>query len=269
MRHVLRAWLVAASLLLTAVFALSSAPAAEAMQRDAVQRLRAATVMVYIEYAEPYGDYLTWGTGFVVGNGLIMTNAHVVREQVPVRIFVTNEYLPPTEARVIASRYDTSGLIDAPAGAAGSPLFSTRANSLFLSPASSNFDVALLAFAPPPGVHLPALSFSRDATPRQRVFAVGYPASEQTAWGANDHSGPDSARTAPPVITAGWVNQVIAGSPFLLMHDALCKTGNSGGPIVNARGEVLGMQTWSAQPDHRNVVVSFAISGRDLVAFLN
>lgn len=244
--------------------------AAESLSPQVAQRVRAATVMVSIEYDGPNAGDISWGTGFVIGNGLVLTNAHVVTEKVPRRIFLRNEFLPPTEARIVAARYDTNEFVNAEVVEyiATTLLENARIDGVFLAKSFTNYDVALLAFTAPAGIQLPALSFSRDALPNQAVFAAGYPGAERPPTGFSQYSGQGRAPAVPLAFTAGRVNRVINRDPLLLAHNAYCKSGNSGGPIVNARGEVVAMQTWSAAPEADGTVTSFALGSRDLLGFL-
>lgn len=239
-----RARALSAFLLVVALVA--PAFGAEYIPQDVAQRVAAATVMVHIEYDGPNQNQTSWGTGFVVGNGLIMTNAHVIKDQVPKRIYVHNDYLPVTAAQVLAARYDPDGR-----GSMG----------------SSYYDVALLSYAPPAGIQLPVLPFA-NPIPNQGVFAFGYPGQDRPAQYVPEQRGYGSAPNTPMVVTSGMVNSVLRANPALVKHDALCYYGNSGGPLVNGRGEVVGMQTWSAEPDHRNVVDSFAIGSNGLASFM-
>jgi len=85
------------------ISSISSVSAVEYIAPDVNQRVKAATVMVHLEYQSPGSEHqVSWGTGFVIGDGLVMTNAHVVRDQEPIRIFIHNEYLPVTEAKIVA-----------------------------------------------------------------------------------------------------------------------------------------------------------------------
>ncbi|MCC8166928.1 MAG: serine protease [Planctomycetes bacterium] len=241
-----RAWVGALSAV-ALLFALAlPARAQEYISQDVAQRVAAATVMVHIEYDGPEAGHTSWGSGFVVGNGLIMTNAHVVKDQTPKRIYVHNQYLPVTPARVLAARYDPDGR-----GTAG----------------SSYYDGALLAYTPPAGLQLPVLPFTTPY-PQQGVFAFGYPGQDRPAQFGSETSASGAALNPPLSITGGMVNSVLRSKPSLVKHDALCYFGNSGGPLVTARGEVVGMQTWSAEPDHRNVVDSFAIGSHGLADFM-
>ncbi len=222
---------------LSFVFALlvpfSLSHAAGNTSQDVNQRAKAATGMVRLEYQNPGSEHMTsWGTGFVIGDGVIMTNAHVIRDQEPTRIFVHNEYLPITEAQVVAAQYDPEG--------------------------AGYYDVAVLRFTPPSGVRLPALPFSMRVNPQESVFAFGYPGPLRAG----------SVTQIPMVVTGGMINKIIRATPDLVMHDALCKSGNSGGPLINARGEVVGMQTWSTDPDGVEGVLSFAIGSQGLAAFV-
>ena len=88
-------------------------------------------------------------------------------------------------------------------------------------------DLALLSIAPSSP---PALRFaSRAARAGEMVFAFGHP------WGQRD------------VITRGIISAIVTmptrnGSSLpLLRTDADLAPGNSGGPLVNARGELIGI----------------------------
>lgn len=241
--HRLRLAALSACIALLSVVAHVSAD--EYSMNDMSQRVMAATVMVHIEYESPHENRVSWGSGFIVGDGLIMTNAHVVTDSTPTRIFVHNGYLPVTEARVVAIRYDPDGK-----GMSG----------------SNYYDVALLSYATPTNIRLPILPFALNMTPSQSVYAFGYP--NQLQNGSRQRPGSDPILESPMVVTDGRVKQVIRSNPNLVMHDALCMYGNSGGPLVNSRGEVVGMQTWSAEPDRRNIVESFAIGSHGLTSFM-
>ena len=51
-----------------------------------------------------------------------------------------------------------------------------------------------------------------------------------------------------------------------IQHTAATSRGNSGGPLVNMRGELIGLNTWS-RPDGQNL--NFAIGGPDIKQILN
>src|SRR5262249_1489144 len=77
-------------------------------------------------------------------------------------------------------------------------------------------------------------------------------------------------RNAAPdlVITRGEVNaiQVNQARVPTVAHTALISEGNSGGPLVDRCGRVIGINSYIAQ---KTTVTGFAIASSDLIEFLN
>lgn len=96
--------------------------------------------------------------------------------------------------------------------------------------AVAGVDVALLATETPTPHWLP-LAPPRAASPGDAVFTVGYPAPELLGSGARVASGEVAA------LSAG------AGRADLMQISVPVQPGNSGGPLVNARGDVVGLVT--------------------------
>ncbi len=83
---------------------------------------------------------------------------------------------------------------------------------------------------------LPVLAFSKEKVrPGERVFALGHP--QETVWS----------------FTAGAVSALHNGA---IQHDAVISNGSSGGPLLNARGEVVGVNTARVTSESRGL--SFA-----------
>ena len=57
--------------------------------------------------------------------------------------------------------------------------------------------------------------------------------------------------------------------PDLIQTDAAVNEGNDGGPLVNLRGEVVGINMASVMPDHRYSGIGFAVPINDAGALLS
>lgn len=219
----------------------------EQRRREVAALMESATVCVLARGE----DGMAFGSGFIVGEGLILTNAHVVDEADDDGIYVLNESLPVTRARKMSSAYDESG----------------DADNL------PRQDFALLRFTPPPGRSLPALAFSLDARRMDRVSAWGYPGlvTERDERMQNIIAGGISKKNTPPppvVYTEGTISALVKSGGEALIHTAVISPGNSGGPLVNLHGEVVGINTWSYQEEDKAAFINAALPAHLMVDFL-
>ncbi len=205
-----------------------------------LELIESSTVLVLA--ASPGG--VATGSGFVVGPGLIVTNQHVIAGSMsePGQILVTGGALAaPRVARVIKSM--------------GS-LADTGGDYALLQIK----DTGLPAFS----VHLPATSLKLT-----NVIAAGYPGDvlELDVSFAALKSG-DMGAVPELTVTDGTVNtqQQIGPDTHVLMHSAPLSSGNSGGPLVDMCGRVVGVNTFVRKGTLQNR--SFALSSADLLAFL-
>ena len=119
--------------------------------------------------------------------------------------------------------------------------------------------------------NLPSLQLSDSDSVRigQSIFAVGYPAvassSDEVIGGWLSRESDLEATFNPGTITA--IKRNVANTPVLQSNVAIYR-GNSGGPAVNARGEVVGVSTWGHTNAEQikflvpvNVAKSFLASG--------
>jgi len=168
----------------------------------------------------------TSGSGFVIdSDGYIVTNAHVVRGAQRVEVV-----LPPANA-------------DGSLNVALSPR--TDVVSARIVGVARDKDVALLKVE---GVKLPALPLATYTNVRQghSVFAFGSPEALRN--------------TLTHGVISAVARQIDPDSPTIYIQtDAPINPGNSGGPLVNANGEVVGMNTFILSQSGGNEGLGFAI----------
>ncbi|GHV45526.1 hypothetical protein FACS1894204_04890 [Synergistales bacterium] len=207
--------------------------------------MEAATVWIVVED----DDSLATGSGFIVADGVIATNAHVV-DGIGKRgsVYVLNERIPMRKAKIVNTIYEDK------------------------SEAVSGRDFALLRFDPPGGAELPVLLFNFDVQRMDRVSAWGYPAMVTRFDASTERLLEGDTRNlkpAPVVYTEGTVNTIVrdkAGASIL--HSASIAGGNSGGPLVNNRGEVVGMNTWGYREEDEGAFLNGAQTASELAFFL-
>jgi S1-C subfamily serine protease len=213
----------------------------EERRRTVAALMGAAPVWIGGEVAQTIAQ----GSGFLVGAGLIATNAHVVKNLGKgAVVYVLNDKLPATRARVVAQVYDHAG----------------------------GKDFALLRFSPPQNSDLPVLIFNLEARRMDRVSAWGYPVmvTQFDRSTARLQKGDTQSLKAPPVVcTEGTINSVVSGKAGdALFHSASIAGGTSGGPLVNGRGEVVGINTWGYTEKGEGAFLNAALPADALAAFL-
>ncbi len=187
-------------------------------------------------------DRLRTGSGFVIAPGLIVTNRHVIEGAIPDKIFVTNASLGKAEpARVLKAEgpFEDTGR-----------------------------DFALLQTGP---ASLPALKLASPATSQKlhHVVATGFPGDVmESDVGFNRLLAGDATGIPDLAVVDGTVNadQDMPPDAEVLVHSAPLSSGNSGGPLVDFRGRVLGVNTFVKQGPMRTL--NFAVSTATLATFL-
>jgi len=179
------------------------------------------------------------GTGFLIGNGLVATNRHVAEP-----------WYGDAKSEALIHRGATTTLENLVVFFPGSP------TPVKLLPAlvSKTSDLAILRTESSDAVRdLPVLPLARAVgSPGQVVMLIGYPMGiagmvaksptrERLAYRKNDISAAKDLAALcliRPSVTYGHLGDVINDQ---LIYDAPTAHGGSGGPVFNARGEVIGV----------------------------
>jgi len=113
-------------------------------------------------------------------------------------------------------------------------------------------DVAILkADRKVPGRYALRLKSSRLVSPTDKVFSLGYPAAaDSSSWDINQNIAYCYADVESVHINGGVVSKLDAfeayGRTYCLEHDAHINHGNSGGPLVDEYGNVVGINTYGS-----------------------
>ena len=177
------------------------------------------------------------GTGFAVGPGSIVTNAHVVQDAArddDLRIAI----VPPESGGAVFGRVV---VIDA------------------------RRDLALIAIEG--ALRLPPLALAGGAPQDSgEVAAVGYPLNVDRAQGLSIE---DIFTAQPPVKSRGFLSGFRPSRMFdTVLHTAPIARGNSGGPLLDGCGRVIGVNSFGAESEGADGEFFFAVSARELVPFL-
>ncbi len=166
------------------------------------------------------------GSGFVIdADGYILTNAHVVNGARRVQVVVRPANADGSLATALTARAKT--------------------HDARIVGVSTEFDLALLKIE---GLKLPPLPLATYSELRQgeTVFAFGSPMGLRNSL---SHG-----------LVSAVARQLSPDSPLIYVQtDAPVNPGNSGGPLVNIRGEVVGVNTFILSQSGGNEGLGFAV----------
>lgn len=199
------------------------------------KKLEEATALVLTEKGT--------GTGFFISGKLLVTNRHVVEAATGGIVFVTS--------RALGMRRRATVLRVTPSS----------------SPGDADFALVRLDEGSGPGF----LGIGTRVEKLATVVVAGYP-------GLAIRADPDFARlmagdgTAAPDLnfTQGTVQSLTQrpGKVPLVLHTASILKGNSGGPLVDMCGRVVGVNTFISLDEKQAGRLSYALAAEGLVAFL-
>ncbi|WP_164114980.1 serine protease [Sphingorhabdus sp. Alg239-R122] len=111
----------------------------------------------------------------------------------------------------------------------------------------------------------PATIYSAKPADGASVVAIGYPASVDRAQGLqiNDLITPMAPVKTPGVISGGRTSREMD----TLLHTAPIASGNSGGPLVDPCGRVVGINSFGSLSDGNDAEFGFAVSAREIMQF--
>lgn len=215
---------------------------------DLLSFIEARTALVITEFQGGKGS----GTGFFVGPDLLVTNDHVVygasgdqaKIGKPVALYVKSEALGRViRAELLASSGQSRGV---------------------------GRDFALLRVPNANAQHFTVWN-SEESVKLKPVIAAGFP----SAYFKVDQEGraiQDTQSAAVPdmVITQGTVNaqqNIGAEGVLSLIHSADISSGNSGGPLVDQCGRVVGVNTFGIQDEVTRRFLNFSLHTKELVRF--
>jgi len=211
--------------------------------QDLINTLENGTVVV----VGSLGDELSLGSGFLVTPKLVLTNYHVVKDVQGGTLLVANRHLPtPLHARVVATSPGSDYAAD---------------------------DFALLELEEE--TQLPRLALSTSVERLDSVIAAGYPSfvvSSDPSFVVAFHEGRlDSLSKIQLALTRGEVTVMQPGptGATVLAHSATISPGNSGGPLVDRCGRVVGVNTFTRTEAESALRLNYALSSADAVRFLN
>lgn len=195
--------------------------------------VRVVTIAVVDDEVVGFGH----GSGFAVAPNRIVTNAHVVD---------------------LADRYPGNVVIGVV------PSEGDRSVQGRLVAIDRQRDLALIEFN---GVRLPPLAlFSGMPGDGDTLIALGYPGNVDlaTARSAADFITPQS----PVRSQGGFAGTRALQGVSVLLHTASIARGNSGGPLLDRCGRVLGVNSAITRGDEGDSSFAFAIANGELAAFL-
>ena len=221
--------------LLTALALLAAAPAAAQDNLDVAAAGRSVVRVVVVSMLEGEPSGIGTGSGVAVAPDKILTNAHVVADAADGEAIIG---VVPSEGR---QRF-TGRLI------AYEP----------------KRDLALIQLLD--GRVEPATIASGPVTDGAAVAALGYPYSVDRA---RELSAEGFVTPQAPVKSWGRVSGGASSQRFdTVLHDASIGRGNSGGPLVDACGRVIGINSFVSNSEGVDAVFGFAVSVKEIIPFL-
>lgn len=209
---------------------------AQGEEQDVAAAVRGVVRVVIVASKDGDAYFVGHGSGFAVAPDKVLTNAHVVE-------------LLRTEPNLVIGIIPSEG---------------TKSYGGKVVAYSPGNDLALIRLTEG---SLPVSTFYAGGVgDGQHVTAIGYPGAVDRAQGL---SLSEMIQPVTPVKTSGNVSSGRSSHAFdTLLHTAPMAAGNSGGPLVDDCGRVLGVNSFGSMPDGNAATFGFAVSNREVASFL-
>ncbi|WP_340264869.1 S1C family serine protease [Sphingobium mellinum] len=210
--------------------------AARAEQQDIAAAARSVVRVALVATDGSQAYFVGHGSGIAVAPDKVLTNAHVVE-------------LTRDEKNLVIGVIPSEGRK------------SYGGRVIAYSPGN---DLALIQLEEG---RLPVSTFYGGAvTDGQHVTAIGYPGTVDRAQGLGLK---DLVEPLSTVKTSGNISSGRSSQSFdTILHTAPLAAGNSGGPLVDDCGRVLGVNSFGSVSDGNDAEFGFAISWREVASFL-
>jgi S1-C subfamily serine protease len=219
------------------LFALLFASIAPARADDISAAARGVVRVVVVAIVDDEVVDFGHGSGFAVASNRVVTNAHVVE--------LAARYPDNVVVGVVPSEGERS----------------VQGRLIAVDPAR---DLALIEFGE---IRLPPLTlYSGPVEDGEALVSLGYPGNVDLATA---QSAADFIRPLSPVRTQGnYSGARTLGGTQVLLHTAGIARGNSGGPLLDRCGRVIGVNSAITRADDGDAGFGFAIADAELMAFL-
>ncbi len=188
----------------------------------------------------PLEKGLSMGTGFLISKTHIVTNRHVIDGNNSKKVMIVNKKIgKAVEANIIA-----------------------QSNT-------KERDYAVLELTQE--IPMQPMIFASDVAKLSKVFTGGYPGFFTRFDPALAKLFEGDLQQAPEMIMSSGEVSVVqkppGGVPFIV-HTADLSQGNSGGPLIDRCGRVVGINTYISDDPESGRRANFSLSSADLMAFL-